>query len=116
MKKGADVDAIEEVLRIVMAACPRANDTADEAAHEEEIHEPENSVEKQTPIFAGEQVKETSKKKSSDRLLNWITKLSSLEKFDLMLRFANKDLIDHVKSFVISKEDASAAVREKFSV
>ncbi len=107
MKKGADVDAIEEILRIVMEGCPRSDESLDEE------HPPQEEVSTATEEEGKELV---TAKKHSDRLLTWITKLSSLEKFDLMMRFANKTLLDKVRAYVSSRPSASISVKEKLGL
>ncbi len=59
---------------------------------------------------------ETEIKPQLPPLLTWITKLSLVDKFDLMLRFANKDLIDRVKMYVANQPLATISLRKKLGL
>lgn len=83
---------IEEIIRIVMEVCPNEVGQLSVADDETEI------------------------KQQLPPLLTWITKLSVVDKFDLMLRFANKDLIDRVKMYVANQPLATIALRNKLGL
>lgn len=83
---------IEEIIRIVMEVCPNEVDQLSVADDETEI------------------------KQQLPPLLTWITKLSVVDKFDLMLRFASKDLIDRVKMYVANQPLATIALRNKLGL
>ncbi len=93
LKKGADVDCIEEVLRVVFTSTKMPTNIPHETA---EAEEEEQSSE---PIF-----------------MSWLAKLCTLEKFDLMMQFANKQLIADINVFVSSQGAIPKTVRSKFSV
>ncbi len=59
---------------------------------------------------------ETEIKPQLPPLLTWITKLSLVDKFDLMLRFASNDLIDRVKMYVANQPLATIALRNKLGL
>jgi hypothetical protein len=118
LKKGADVDTIEEILRIVMTGYKSKQDSC---------YENEPLVRVERPLSEHEEILTDNSLSSEmrnieptsprlDPLLDWITRLAALDKFDLMLRFANKDIIDRAKSFLLSQSGASLTVKQKFGL
>lgn len=121
LKKGADVDCIEEVLSVLisqqatldakfaemqLAASQTTSEAVTTSKTEGDQEEgPEESV----------AVEEPKTKKLEHPLLKWLTGIAKLDKFELMLRFANKELMPSISHFLVSI-DSSSELKEKYGL
>ena len=116
LKKGADVDCIEEILAVVMSQ----EDSLTRKFNESKMNQSNEKVEEAEEATTALQedtaeVATSPKKKEQHPLVSWLKDITKLDKFELMMRFANKDLLASISLF-LEQNCSSTSLKEKYGV
>jgi hypothetical protein len=101
LKNGGDVDILEDILRVVFKLCRREGTDQPLQTQERVVDNKPVAAESETAENNATQTEIKAKKPIV--LMDWIEKLSTLDKFELMLRFADTELISAVRMYVSSQ-------------